>query len=123
MNIKYLGFIAVAIFMDGCSTTKQESFSAPDGSVVKEIKCSQSPTDCYKEASKSCPNGQYRVLSSESHAGGLVADIFPGPVTWYGMTIKCGPSDGRMPTFPFDGPEYTPPAQVNVHHSGSVRHY
>ena len=49
------------------------------------------------------------MISSESHAGGLVADVLPGPVTWYGMTYTCGPSDGKMPEFKFAGQQYTPP--------------
>jgi hypothetical protein len=55
-----------------------------------------------REASKTY-QGSYQVLDSESHAGGLLADILPGPVTWYGMTYSCGPSDGRLPSFAFKG--------------------
>jgi hypothetical protein len=36
-----------------------------------------------------------KILNSESHAGGLLADILPGPVTWYTMTYVCGASDGK----------------------------
>jgi hypothetical protein len=34
--------------------------------------------------------------ASHNHAGGLLADILPGPVTWYAMSYTCGPSDGRL---------------------------
>ncbi len=113
---------ALVFMFSGCASTSS-SFSAPDGSTYKTIKCSQNSTECLQKASESCPSGVYKVISSESHAGGVVADVFPGPVTWYSITYKCGPSDGKMPAFPFTGQQYTPPATVNVHHSGSVYHY
>jgi hypothetical protein len=46
--------------------------------------------------------GSYQIVESESHAGGLFADIFPGPVTWYAC-YTCGPSDGYLADFPFRG--------------------
>jgi hypothetical protein len=54
-------------------------------------------------AAAACGGGSYQVLSSESHAGGLVADVLPGPVRRYSISFSCGPSDGRMPAFPFQG--------------------
>lgn len=48
------------------------------------------------------------MVSSHSNAGGTLADIIPGPVTWYNMTYTCGPSDGQMPEFAFKGARYTP---------------
>ena len=64
-----------------------------------------------KTANQTC-KGSYQVLDSSSNAGGIVADILPGPVTWYRMSYQCGRSDGRMPTFPFRGQSYSPPAVV-----------
>jgi hypothetical protein len=86
--------------LSGCAANT--SFVGPSGSQVQAAKCSVSPQGCYQEASKIC-HGSYQVLDSESHAGGLVADVLPGPVTWYGMTYSCGPSDGRLPSFEFKG--------------------
>lgn len=60
------------------------------------------------------------MLDSESHAGGLVADVLPGPVTWYGMTFACGPSDGRMPSFAFRGQTYRPPTVTNCQKHGNM---
>src|SRR5262249_49811868 len=40
--------------------------------------------------------------------GGLLIDAIPGPVTWYTMTYTCGPSDGRLADFPFQGPRFNP---------------
>ena len=124
-NIKVVISIIVVLLFVGCASTSESSFSAPDGSTYKTVKCSQNSFECMQKASKSCPSGKYKVVSSESHAGGLVADIFPGPVTWYSITYVCGKSDGKMPTFPFTGQKYTPPVQhnVNVRHSGSVYVY
>jgi hypothetical protein len=96
--------------LTGCATTAVEEFRAPDGTSVKTVKCTSDPTKCFALASQSCgPDGRYKVISSKSNAGGLVADIFPGPVTWYYMTLTCGISDGTMPDFKFVGPQYTPP--------------
>jgi len=95
----------------GCATNGVSEYRGPDGSAIKTTKCASDPAKCFATASQSCPGvGTYRVLSSESHAGGLLADILPGPVTWYSMTYTCGPSDGRMPDFKFGGQPYTPPA-------------
>lgn len=93
-----------------------ESFRAPDGSILSVAKCKSSSTDCLRQASRSC-DGPYQVLDSESHAGGLFADAIPGPVTWYSMAYRCGPSDGAMPAFQFRGPTYRPPsyAQCTVY--------
>jgi len=96
--------------LSACATTTVTEFQAPDGTTLKTVKCTSDPAKCYAQASQSCPDrGTYRVVASESHAGGIAADILPGPVTWYSMTFACGPSDGRLPNFAWQGPQYTPP--------------
>jgi hypothetical protein len=101
---------ALTIFFSGCATTNVTQFQAPDGTAVKTVKCSSDATKCFNAASQSCPDeGTYKVISSASRAGGLAADILPGPVTWYYMTYVCGPSDGVMPEFKFTGQQYVPP--------------
>jgi hypothetical protein len=96
--------------LTGCAATVKE-FRAPDGSAVKTVKCSSDSAKCFAAASESCPDGgTYRVLGSASRAGGLAADLIPGPITWYYMSYVCGPSDGTMPDFPFTGSQYVPPA-------------
>jgi hypothetical protein len=98
-----------------------EPLRDPSGKPFSRVKCSQSADDCFRQATKACGGSSYQVLDSESHAGGLVADALPGPVTWYGMTFRCGPSDGRMPSFPFRGQRYTsPPRPVVCHTIGST---
>lgn len=102
-------FIGIAIlFAAGCAEPEQTATIGPSGQRMFLAKCNQSPTGCYQEAAKSCA-GPYQVLDSYSKAGGLAADIFPGPVTWYYMNYECGKSDGRTPTFPFRGQAYVPP--------------
>lgn len=98
------------VSLTGCGTLAVSEYQAPDGSRIKTAKCTSEPQRCFTSASQSCPDGgSYRVISSESHAGGLLADIFPGPVTWYGMTYSCGSPDGKMPDFKFQGQQYRPP--------------
>lgn len=108
--MKFGIFLVTALFLSGCATTSVKQFQAPDGSAIKTVKCTSDPAKCFSAASQSCPgNGTYRVVSSESRAGGLAADILPGPVTWYYMTFSCGQSDGKMPDFKFAGQQYVPP--------------
>ncbi len=93
--------LIISIGLAGCNTT-QEAFIGPSGLPTSSAKCSQSPDGCFKAASATC-HGPYQVLDSESHAGGLLADALPGPVMWYRMTYQCGPSNGRIPSFPLRG--------------------
>jgi len=104
--------IVLIIFLSACmAKTKTTSFSSPTGSFLFKTKCNVDTSKCFAEASSKC-SGTYNVIDSESHAGGTLADIFPGPVTWYSMTYECGPSSGVYPKFPFQGPIYTPPSIV-----------
>lgn len=103
----------IGLGFTGCAKTTISQFTAPDGSIVKKVKCNKDSNKCLIEASASCNNSSYQVLDSESHAGGLAVDYLVGPVTWYSMTYKCGPSDGKMPTFIFQGQEYKPAPVIN----------
>jgi hypothetical protein len=78
-----------------------QSFVGPSGRRIEQVKCSQSPNDCYRQATRACHGGSYQVFESESHRGGLFADVLPGPFTWYSMSFACGKSDGRLASFPF----------------------
>lgn len=79
--------------------------AAPDGSTYYRAKCKGTEQECLMQANQAC-GGPYRVITSESHAGGLLADVLPGPVTWYSMHFQCGPSDGVIPTFAHNGPTF-----------------
>jgi hypothetical protein len=99
--------LAAAALASCNSTASNTSFVGPSGEQIHSVKCAGNAQVCYQEAAGTCA-GSYQVLDSESHAGGLVADIMAGPVTWYGMTYNCGKSDGRLPAFPFRGQRYVP---------------
>lgn len=95
-----LAFLLLTALIDPSAA---ETVLAPNGKRLHIAKCQINPTSCYAEATSVC-RGPYQVLDSESHAGGLLADILPGPVRWYSFLYQCGSSDGRMPSFPFRGP-------------------
>lgn len=109
--MKNIVLLLAALAVSGCAASNGEEIAGPSGKPMREAKCSGSPNACLKTAASTC-KGPYQVLDSSSNAGGLVADILPGPVTWYRMSYQCGPSDGRMPTFAFRGQSYTPPPIV-----------
>lgn len=117
-SMKCIFAAALVFLLSACGTSSVSQFKAPDGSAASTIKCSSDTAKCFVQASQSCQSGgTYRVISSQSNAGGLLADIIPGPVTWYSMTIVCGAPDGKMPDFKFVGQQYippTPPVQVDV---------
>lgn len=77
----------------------------PDGNIYHKVKCKGSEDGCQEDAQDVC-SGAYTVIQSESHAGGLVADYLPGPVTWYTMSFRCGGGDNRVPRFQFQGPTF-----------------
>jgi hypothetical protein len=110
---RWLLLCVAFIGLSGCMETAGPSFNGPTGTALNTAKCSQSSVGCLQKASQVC-GGQYSVVDSESHSGGLLADILPGPVTWYALTYQCGPSDGKMPTFAFRGQQYVEPATVVV---------
>lgn len=106
-----LGLLAVMMFLNGCSAAGPQvrSYVGPTGETVNTVRCTREPTACFETASDTCSGGSYRVISSYRNAGGLYADVFPGPVTWYTMDIVCGPADGRLPEFPLRGEEPSMP--------------
>jgi hypothetical protein len=108
--MKSMIYLLSAALLSGCAATSVSQFQAPDGTAIKTVKCNSDSSKCFAAATQSCPgNGTYRVISSASRAGGIAADLLPGPVTWYYMTYACGPSDGNMPDFKFTGQQYIPP--------------
>jgi hypothetical protein len=107
MKNKFLWVMPLFFGLSACVEPQQTSIVGPSGKNMLVAKCSQSPNACYQKASDTC-SGSYQVLDSYSKAGGLVADVLPGPVTWYYMTYQCGQTDGKTPTFPFRGQQYTP---------------
>lgn len=109
--MRFLACFVFAFALVACASPTVKEFKAPDGTSVRAVKCTSESSKCFVAASQSCEGaGTYRVISSESHAGGIAADLIPGPVTWYAMTYVCGASDGKMPEFRWVGPAYTPPS-------------
>ena len=104
---KILAALAV-LFFGGPSHAETTTVTAPNGAQILRTKCKSDTTECYQEARQTC-RGSYQILGSESHAGGIFADLIPGPVTWYSMSYQCGKSDGRFASFPFHGGVYVPP--------------
>jgi hypothetical protein len=119
-SVGMICFVAAALFSGCCSA---QTIVGPSGKPLQpthRAKCSQSPTGCYEQATRDCRGGSYQILDSESHAGGLIADIIPGPVTWYTMSYACGPSDGRLAAFPFRGTRYKPPSVTTCSQFGDT---
>jgi hypothetical protein len=120
---KGLAAIAATVLLSACQTQGggqtisesqaagawAESFVGPSGKPIQRAKCSRSSTGCYEEAHQTC-RGPYQIIESESHSGGILADALPGPVTWYSFTYSCGPSDGRLASFPFREPPHPQPS-------------
>ena len=68
-----------------------------------EIDCRSDTAKCLNEAAEICDKSDYKVVNSWSNAGGLLADLIPGPYTWYHMEIVCGLPNDKQPTFEFRG--------------------
>lgn len=121
IHVRNLSFAALILLLAGCATTGVEEVRAPDGSIIKSVKCVSDSNKCMMAASASCSDGTYRVIDSSSNAGGALADLMPGPFTWYRMQYVCGKPDGKMPSFVFRGPTYTPPPVVVTNPTPTAR--
>ena len=108
--MKLVFFAIVTSLLAGCVTnpTAQElpiakEVRAPDGRLIKNIKCKSDPNLCLEGASASCIESdmKYQVIKSHSTSGNRFSDMDSGVLTWYNMTYECGPSDGKLPEFAF----------------------
>ncbi len=112
---KLVMLIASMALLAGCNAGPQvKSYTGPTGEKVSTVRCTRETSPCFEKASEVCNGGSYRVTNSYRNAGGLFADVLPGPVTWYTMSIVCGSSDSLMPTFPLRGSEPAMPAMPSV---------
>lgn len=122
---RFIILSALFVFLSGCNAGPQaKSYTGPTGEMQSTVRCTKETGPCFEKASEVCDGGSYRVLNSYRNAGGLWADVLPGPVTWYTMNIVCGPSDGVMPDFPLRGqepemPEVPAVRQTNCHQVGN----
>jgi hypothetical protein len=104
-----------AYLLIGCTAGPSvKSYTGPTGEKMATVRCTKETSPCFEKASAVCGGGTYRVSNSYRNAGGILADALPGPVTWYTMSIICGPSDGVMPEFPLRGSEPAMPPAPSV---------
>ena len=98
--MKNLLLLSLAL-LAGCSSTEVVKTNAYGDDAYK-VKCKNTPEACLEEAYTKCNGGTFTTLYSDSHAGGILADLMPGPTTWFALTFKCG-GEGTMPNFPWTG--------------------
>ena len=110
--------IIVALAVSQPAIADVTSFQGPAGQTVYKTTCKMDESECYQDAAAVCGKS-YQILGSESHSGGILADIFPGPIKYYSMSFSCGSSDGRIARFPHQGPDYYPPRPFVAECSGN----
>ena len=77
---------ATALLVVAMAANNSVARSEPNLQVAK---CSFSLRGCYDQARSICGGRSFQILRSENHAGGLIADVMPGPVPWYTITYSC----------------------------------
>ena len=114
--MKKIAILYAILLLSGCASPVVTELKAPDGTILKNVKCNIDAQKCFVLATESCKqnNGTYRVVARHSNAGGTLADVMPGPVTWYNMTYTCGQADEKMPNFPFKGERFTNPNALEI---------
>lgn len=111
-KLSLLMLIAPTVFISACAVGPQvKSYVGPTGETINTVRCTREPSSCFEKASETCNADSYRIINSYRNAGGTLADIVPGPVTWYTMDVVCGQSDGIMPQFPLRGAQ---PSMPNI---------
>ena len=122
MKIVVAAVLIVAV--SGCVPEEPTTFATPSGRSAHTVRCIGDSGQCMQKAAATC-SGRYQVLDSYSNAGGLVADIIPGPVIWSTLTFACGATDGQIPTFPFRGERMSmpifPPAPAQIQSNATTR--
>jgi hypothetical protein len=111
--------LAVMLALVACGTGSERVTTASGAQGVK-IKCKGDRANCLADAGDACPNG-FHIVSEDSHSGGALADVLPGPVPWWTMIIQCGPAPvGYVPppkapprTTPVENP-FSPPSTVTT---------
>jgi hypothetical protein len=115
MTKKIITLAFLFFLLAGCTAGPTvKSYTGPTGEKMGTVRCTKETSPCFEKASEVCEEGTYRVANSYRNAGGVLADALPGPVTWYTMSIICGPSDGVMPEFPLRGSEPAMPPANSV---------
>lgn len=100
--------VMVLVFgLVNCGTASPKLVRSPNGNIGYNLECQRSRENCLAQINELCKDGGYYILSESSHPGGLFADWFPGPITWFNISIQCGspPADYTAP----------PQAQQNIY--------
>jgi hypothetical protein len=79
----------VACTATACAGASSHAIVGPDGRTSYRIKCHPDIDDCWEEAGDRCGSAGYEVNDKNMHMGGTVADLIPGPVTWYVVLVTC----------------------------------
>ena len=72
----------------GCVSSSGSAFVSPEGESIYYTKCNVSEEGCLKDIAENCPSG-YNTINTETHMGGILADLIPGPVRWWSITYSC----------------------------------
>ena len=108
--------IVFAVLLVSCGPAGPEKITAPNGGTGFALTCQRSRENCLTQAGEQCGREGYYVVSESSHAGGILADALPGPVTWYNIQVACGePEAGYRPPRQAQPVVYNPePAKATV---------
>lgn len=93
--MKYIP-LAMCVVLSGCAENSA-NLATSSGATVQTARCKHNQTACFQQASAACPSG-YTVHDSYRNMGGLIADIFPGPVTWFTIAYTCERSSSQGKT-------------------------
>jgi hypothetical protein len=78
---KSMMLFASMALLAGCNIGPQvKSYTGPTGEKVSTVRCTRETSPCFEKASEACNGKSYRVTNSYRNAGGLFADVLPGPV-------------------------------------------
>ena len=87
MRLAIIGAIGM-LMLSGCVSASGHAINLPNGKIGVRTTCHPDVAECYEEAGKICTNG-YDLVSQSVHMGGTLADLMPGPVTWYNVLVEC----------------------------------
>jgi hypothetical protein len=102
--LQFISVLFISASLASCGMSRNKATVSSSGVTTHEVKCTDSANDCMNTANAKCPNG-FNTVYSDSHAGGVLADILPGPITWYELHFICSNSPGTPPVFAWQGPQ------------------
>ena len=82
--------LAIMVIANGCSgKVAATKISGPTGGVAYIVKCKKSVAYCMQKLGTLCKGSAYDIISDDTHAGGVFADILPGPTVWHTVVATC----------------------------------